>query len=268
MAQDRLISLAAGVSPELEADPTGFLRAAADAGWTAAGVWHDAGSWTDATTRDVTQVLDDTGLIAVDMEVVRMGTDRDQGEALVDAAAAIGAKNILTVSAFEDPHDTAARLQVLCRRARPTGIRVCLEFMRFTTVRTLADAIAVVDLVDEPNVGILVDLLHVVRSGTTFDEIAAADPALFPYAQWCDGPAEPRGWETRDVIIDALDDRSNPAEGDLDAVGFEALFAPDVPFSLEVRSAAIRDAFADHTERAAHVLAATRRALSASSGPK
>ena len=263
MGQNRLISLAAGVSPELETDPAAFLRAAADAGWSAAGIWHDADSWNAATSKDVTTVLDDTGLTAVDMEVVRMGSSRDRGEELVDAAAEVGARNILTVSAFDHPEETAERLGVLCRRAEPAGIRVCIEFMRFTSVRTLADALEVVRLLDEANVGILVDLLHVVRSGTTFDEIAATDPHLFPYVQWCDGPAEPRGWETRDLIADALDDRSNPGEGALGANEFEQLFADDVPFSLEVRSAAIREAFPDHTDRARHILDATRRALRA-----
>ena len=133
--------------------------------------------------------------------------------------------------------------------------------MRFTTVRTLSDALEVIRLADQPNAGILVDLLHVRRSGTTFDEIRSADPALFPYVQWCDGPAEPRGWENSDLLTDALDDRSIPDEGDLAARKFEGLFAQDVPFSLEVRSKALRDSIPDPVERARHVLKRTRAAL-------
>ena len=45
--------------------------------------------------------------------------------------------------------------------------------MKFTSVKSLSDALDVVKLVDAPNVGILLDLLHVVRSGTTFKEIKA-----------------------------------------------------------------------------------------------
>lgn len=190
-----------------------------------------------------------------------MGTEHDRGEALIDAAVELGAQNILTVSSFDDPAATAARFAALCQRAAPAGIRVCIEFMRFTTVRTLADAVEIVRLADQPNAGILPDLLHVVRSGTTFDDIAAVDPSLFPYAQWCDGPAEPAGWDTRALVTDALDDRSIPGEGALAVSEFERLFAADVPFSLEVRSKALRDTFPDPVDRARHLLAGTQTAL-------
>lgn len=256
----RLISLAAGVTPELETDPERFVRTAAAAGWPACGVWFDAESWTDATTAAVRRAFDDTGMVPVDMEVIRMGTDLDQGERLVDAAAEIGARNILTISAFADPGAAAERLVQLQERAAPGGIRVCLEFMRFTAVRTLADAIAVVDATGSDRIGILVDLLHLHRSGGSVDDVRAADPALFPYAQWCDAPAEPRGWDTREIIVDALDDRCAPGEGGLDALGFPALFAPEVPMSMEVRSRALRDGFPDPTDRAAHLLELTRAA--------
>jgi len=261
MPARRLVSIAAGVTPELAADPAAFVDAAAAAGWTATGIWHDAASWTDRTTREVRRRLDDHGLVAVDMEVIRMGTEHDHGEALIDAAAELGARNILTVSSFDDPAETAARFAALCERAASAGIRMCIEFMRFTKVRTLADALAIVRLADQPNAGILPDLLHVVRSGTTLDEIAAVNPALFPYVQWCDGPAEPCGWETRELVTDALDDRSIPGEGALPVHEFEQLFADDVPFSLEVRSKALRDTFPDAVDRARHLLAGTQAAL-------
>ena len=257
----RLLSLAAGVSPELAEDPAALVTAAADAGWAGVGTWFDPASWTDATTREVKRRLDDSGLVPVDVEVIRLGPDGDHGDAIVDAAAELGASNVLAISSFDDPAQTADRLAQLCDRAEPTGVRVCLEFMRFTAVRNLADALDVVSRAAHPSAGILIDLLHVARSGTTFDEIAAADPRLFPYVQWCDAPAEPAGWSTREIITDALDARSAPGEGGLDVMPFERLFAPEVPFSMEVRSKALRDGFPDHTDRAAHLLAATRRAF-------
>ncbi len=256
----RLLSIAAGVTPELADDPARFVESAAEAGWPATGVWFEPDSWSDATTRAVRDRLDDSGLIALDVEVVQISTGGDFGDRLVDVAAELGARNVLAISSLDDHAATADRLGELCRRAAPAGISVCLEFMRFTTVKTLADALYVVGLVDEPNVGILPDLLHVVRSSTTFEEIANTDPALFPYAQWCDGAAEPRGWSTDEVVVDALDDRTIPGDGALDAAGFEALFSESVPFSLEVRSSRLRAAFADPTARARHLLEGTRSA--------
>ncbi len=261
MGNQRLISIAAGVSPELEDDPCTFVEIAAQAGWKGTGVWFDPLTWTETTTKEVGKRVDDTGLTVVDMEVVRMGPKGDCGERLIDAASSIGAKNILTVSSFDSVQETAKRLNELCVLALPSNIRVCIEFMRFTSIRSLADALQVVELVDQKNVGILVDLIHVFRSGTSYEEIRAADAALFPYAQWCDASEEPRGWSTKELIRDAVDDRAIPGEGDMPVKEFEFLFDISVPFSVEVRSKALRDAFPGFLDRAKHLLSATSNAI-------
>tara|TARA_B100000686_G_scaffold338595_1_gene411341 strand:+ start:914 stop:1711 length:798 start_codon:yes stop_codon:yes gene_type:complete len=261
MGEERLISIAAGVSPELADEPCTFVEVAAQAGWKGTGVWFEPESWTDKTTNKISKRVEDSGLTVVDMEVVRMGTSGDCGERLIEAAASIGAMNILTVSSFDSIEATAERLNELCALALPSDIRVCIEFMRFTSVRTLADALGVVQLVDYENVGILVDLIHVFRSGTTYNEIRETDASLFPYAQWCDAPAEPCGWSDRELVRDALDDRSIPGEGDMPVDEFELLFDISVPFSVEVRSKSLRDGFPDFLERAEHLLLATSNAI-------
>lgn len=261
---DRLVSLAAGVAPELHAHPTTLVEAAAAGGWPATGVWFDPASWTAATTREMRSRLDATGLVPLDIEVVRMGQRDDYGESMIDTAAELGVANVLAISTFEARGETVERMATLCSHAAGAGIRVCLEFMRFTSVRSLADAVQVVEAVDAPNAGILVDLLHARRCGTTDEQIHHTDPHLFPYAQWCDGPAEPPGWDDASLIHDALDLRCPPGDGELDADGFARMFAPTVPFSIEARSQALRDDFPDPVERSRHLLERTRAALGTS----
>ena len=128
-------------------------------------------------------------------------------------------------------------------------------------MRSLADALKVIELVEQDNAGILVDLIHVFRSGTTYEQIRAVDPILLPYAQWCDAQAEPDGWSTKELIRDAVDGREIPREGQLPVNEFETLFDTLVPFSVEVRSKKLRDAFPDFTERAIHLLSATKAAV-------
>ena len=212
-------------------------------GWKATGVWFDQESWSSSTSREVKRRIDDTGIEAVDMEVIRLGRSIDTGKALIEAACEVGAKNILVVSSLHSSKETAEQLSHLCSLAKAGDITICLEFMKFTSVKSLSDALEVVKLVDAPNVGILLDLLHVVRSGTTFKEIKACDPNLFPYVQWCDGTAQPVGWSDSDLITDALDDRLIPSEGKLDALTFESLFDTGIPFSIEVRSKHLEKAF-------------------------
>ena len=261
MVSSRLFSLAAGVIPELIKDPARFVEVTAGAGWKATGVWFDQESWSSTTSREVKRRIDDNGVKAVDMEVIRLGRNFEKGKALIDAAYEVGAKNILVVSSLHSTEETAEQLSHLCSLAKAGDITICLEFMKFTSVKNLSDALDVVKLVDAPNVGILLDLLHVVRSGTTFREIKACDPKLFPYAQWCDGTAQPVGLSDSELIIDALDDRLIPAQGKLDALKFESLFDTGIPFSIEVRSKHLRESFPDYEERARYVLDQTLAAL-------
>ena len=261
MVSSRLLSLAAGVIPELIQDPARFVEVTAGAGWKATGVWFDQKSWSSTTSREVKRRIDDTGIEAVDMEVIRLGRSIDTGKALIEAACEVGAKNILVVSSLHSSEETADQLSHLCSLAKAGDITICLEFMKFTSVKSLSDALEVVKLVDAPNVGILLDLLHVVRSGTTFKQIEACDSRLFPYAQWCDGTAQPVGWSDSELITDALDDRLIPSEGKLDALEFESLFDTGIPFSIEVRSKHLRESFPDYEERAKYVLGQTLAAL-------
>ena len=65
MSNRRLISIAAGVSPELEGDPSTFVEVAARAGWEGTGVWFDPSTWTDKTTSEVRKRVEDTGLTSL-----------------------------------------------------------------------------------------------------------------------------------------------------------------------------------------------------------
>tara|TARA_B100000214_G_scaffold374976_1_gene359453 strand:+ start:1276 stop:2073 length:798 start_codon:yes stop_codon:yes gene_type:complete len=261
MAPSRMLSLAAGVIPELMTNPTRFVEVTAAAGWRATGVWFDPESWSATTSREVKKRIDDSGIEAVDMEVIRLGKSIDEGKALIEAACEIGAKNALVVSSLSSSEETADQLSHLCSLAKEGGVNVCLEFMKFTSVKSLSDALDIIRLVDAHNIGILLDLLHVDRSGTSFNAIEACDPNLFPYAQWCDGTAQPVGWSDSELMTDALDDRLIPAHGNLNALEFESLFNADVPFSIEVRSKALRENFPDYERRARYVLQQTLAAL-------
>jgi hypothetical protein len=68
MPNNRLISLAAGVVQEFS--PEDVVRAAAQAGFNAVGIWCDSDTWSTQRTRDVVSALLDTGLCALDLEVL------------------------------------------------------------------------------------------------------------------------------------------------------------------------------------------------------
>lgn len=256
---ERLISLAAGVCPETA--PADFVTATAAAGWPACGIWFDADTWTDAVARDVRQRLDDTGLVALDMEPIFVTPDGDHGDRVIEAAAAIGARNLLVVSRGVDDAHFAERFAELCDTAAPHGIGCSIEFMAFMSVTTLPQAIAVLDTVERPNGHVLIDHLHLARTGGTVADVAAVDPARLSYVQLCDAPdAAPD--DMAGLVTEALDLRLNVGDGELPVADLLDVLPDHTALSLEIRSAALRTGFPDPLERARHVLQATRSLLS------
>lgn len=251
---DRLISLAAGVCPEI--GPDDFVTACAATGWPACGIWFEAETWTDRVAAEVRRRLDGTGVIALDMEPVFVTPDGDHGDRMVEAAATVGARNLLVVSRGVDAGRFADRFGGLCDLAAPYGIGCSLEFMRFMSICDLPQAVDVLDAVDRPNAGVLIDLLHLARTGGTAADVAMVAPERLPYAQMCDAPGD----APDDLVSEALNGRLVLGAGDLPAKAVVGVLPPTTALSLEVRSAALRTAL-DPVERARHVLDTTRRAL-------
>ncbi|MDB5482695.1 MAG: hypothetical protein JWO83_3748 [Caulobacteraceae bacterium] len=252
------LSLAAGVMPDFTPEET--VAAAAAAGWDAAGIWVDMKLWTPRTTREVQRRLEDGGLPALDAEVVwiRPGPDDPDHFRLIDIAAELGAPNVLVVSSAPDAGETADKLGRLSDHAAAAGVRVSLEFGAFTTVRSLADALDVLALCGRPEAGLLVDPLHFARTGGQPADLVGIDRGRFAYAQFCDAASQgPRADDVPAIIEEALDLRLMPGEGALPLSDFLSVLPLGTPLSVELRSKALRDGYADPVERSRALLAAT-----------
>ena len=251
MSTTRLLSLAAGVCPETE--PADFVAACAAAGWPACGIWFDADTWTDAVATETRRRLDDTGLVALDMEPIFVTPVGDHGDRMVEAAAAVGARNLLVVSRGVDDDRFVDRFRELCDLAGAHGIGCSVEFLAFMSVATLRQSLQVLDRVDRANGGVLVDALHLARTGGTPADVEAVEPDRLAYAQLCDAPIV----APDDAYADALDGRSTLGDGGLPIRELVEVLPAHTALSMEIRSAALRSAFRDASDRARHVLATT-----------
>ncbi len=244
------LSLAAGALPEFTADVV--AEAAGRAGFGMAGFTVDPASWDGAMTRRVARLVEQWQLRVLDVEVVWIpaGGKLDDGHRrIVDVALELGARNLLVVSSEPDAGRTGAALHRLCEWSAPGGMRVALEFLMITAVRTLPDALAAVRRCDHPSAAILVDALHLQRSGGRPDDLRSLERRLLPYAQLCDGPAS-CGDSQKQYLEDALDRRDSPGRGELPLRELLTVLADDCPLSLEVRSRRVREALPDPVARA------------------
>lgn len=252
------ISLAAGVLPEFS--PQQCARAAAAAGYDATGVWIDLETWTNATTREMRAILADHALPALDVEVVwlKPGPADDAHLKVVDIGRALGAPNLLCVSADPDDAAVAAKLHRLCEHAQG-DIRIALEFGLFTEIKSIHQARRILEQVNHPAAAMLIDPLHLARSGGTPEDVAAIPRHWLPYAQFCDaGPLSYDLADAKAVITEAVDGRLHVGEGLLPLRALVNALPPETPLSIELRSKALRDRHPDATARARAVLAATR----------
>lgn len=255
-----MLSLAAGVLPEHT--PETAIHAAAAAGYDAVGIWLEPDLWTDARAHDIRRRAADRGLRILDTEVfwIRPGPLDPLMLRGIDLAMILETPNILVVSSDPDIDATAEKFGRLCDHAAPAGINVSLEFGRFTDIATLAIAQRVVAAANRPNGRILLDPIHLSRSGGQPDDLRAVPAQLFAYAQFCDaGPDAPPMMDRAAIRAEAIDGRLLPGDGVLPLGAIIAALPPGLPLSIELRSHALRAAFPEPTDRAAAVLHATRR---------
>jgi sugar phosphate isomerase/epimerase len=257
------LSLASGVVPEC--GPLETIKAAAAGGFDAVGLWIEPPLWTPEWLRNSKSALADSGLELLDIEVIWIKPDSDLAEhkRIIDIGAELGAKNVLCVSSDPDMSATAAKLFELCRHAEASAMRVALEFGIFTEVKTIGMALDVLDKVAHPLRALLIDPIHVDRSGGTAAEIAAVPQALLPYAQFCDAPAKrPDPNDFTAIITDAIDLREHAGAGALPLKAIYQALPPQIPLSIELRSKALRNGWPDPNERAKVTAKAMRAWLS------
>jgi sugar phosphate isomerase/epimerase len=250
----------------LDVGPPHLIALAAEAGFRAVGIRLcspmpggvayplRAGS---PELRETRRLMNAHDVVVSDIEVVRIAADTriDDYAGAFEAGAELGARRVCVN--IDDPDRTRVidRLSALCDLAAPFGLALDVEFMVWRPVARLEDAASVVKAVRKPNAFILVDALHLARSGGTVASVEALDPALIGSVQFCDAPLAPP--PPTGIIDEARGNRLLPGEGELPLRELIAVLPKEVPLSAEVPLARERDS----TKRARLVREATERLL-------
>ncbi|MDO8186512.1 TIM barrel protein [Conexibacter sp. JD483] len=271
----------------VDVPPPRLVEIAAEAGFDAVGLrlWparDDEARWPllgdTAMARETRALLRATGLGVVDVEVLRLTPtpDLDAYARVLAAAAELGAR-FAVVSGFDpDEQRLTANYARLCELAAPLGVRPLLEPMAYSAVCSLAQAAQIATAAEAapapsapaaPRVGatvggVLVDAIHLSRTGGTLADVEALDPRLQGYMQWSDAPAAlPPGLDA--IAAESRTARLAPGEGALPLLGLLATLPADAPISVEVPDDAARARLGDlgharHLQAAATALLASR----------
>lgn len=173
----------------------------------------------------------------------------------VDAARELGAPLIAQGCFERDPARVAALLRDYAAAAEQAGVRIALEFMPMSELKSLGETAAVIAPSGAGNVGLLIDALHLARSGATAADLAALDPASIYLTQLCDAPAQLAPGST--LFEEAMSGRMLLGEGGLDLAGLVRALPPQAEIELE--TPVVSHAGFSPEQRARHAADAAQR---------
>jgi len=209
------------------------IDATARAGYAGTGFWlGDLLGWreSDRDYRSLRRHIDDAGQTIVELEFVtdwfaagerRAHSDAARAE-LFRAADALGARHVKVMPPFlaDDPQGEplAEAFAALCADAADHGLLVGMEMLPFSTLPSLAAALAMVAAADAPNGGLLIDIWHVVRSGGAVADVATVPLRFITAIELCDAAMTMHG----SITEDTMRNRKLCGEGEFDIAGFIA----------------------------------------------
>ena len=234
-------ALAAGCVPEVM--PWEIPRIAHEAGFNSSGMWVDpATTWDESALRKTRATLSEAGIGLIDVEALWLqGDDRvtDTQKLIVDVGMELGARNVLVVSRHDDYESSISQFRKLCEIAGD-DIRINLEFGEFSNINSLASAQDFIRQVDHPAAGVLLDLMHLNRSGEKLPDLNAE---TYSYVQACDFWQSSKNLTGMDYLEAAVDFRCPLGEGEAVTTDFETVCEAEMDVSLEIRSKALRETF-------------------------
>lgn len=212
-----------------------------------------------ALRRDLVAVARDHGVTLALGEGLVVRPDRDVRDLYADDVAImaeLGVRCVNILSFDPDMARTFDQYALLAEMAGAAGIDSAIEFSRGrVSTPDLPTALAAWRHVGRSDCRILLDTMHLIRSGGTPADVAALAPGTIGYVQLCDvplAPAHPIYFE------EAAFSRLPPGEGELPLFDILMALRDDPAIGVEVPMRAVAEAGIGPRERAERALAPAR----------
>jgi sugar phosphate isomerase/epimerase len=219
-------------------------------------------------------MLADNGVVHLELEGLpdwwEAGAERARSDALrrfmLTAAEALGARHLkVTPDTSGAPWDAghwASEFALLAGQAADAGAHLGIEFLPWSNIRTVHDALRLVEDAGHPAGGVVIDVWHVERAGTSPAELAVLPLHRIVGVELADADGEVVGT----LFEDTVDRRRYCGEGSFDLAGIvTALRAAGWagPWGVEILSTEHRRL--DVRQAAAHAATTARGLLESTS---
>jgi len=209
--------------------------------------------------REFAKAMQDLGLELALAEGFAVIPGKDVGayERDLDLFAELGARRANLVSFDPDLARTRDLIAQMAQAAAARGMPASIEFLPESGIPNMQAALDVIAEVGQ-GLTLLVDTMHLCRSGSTPADLVALDPALIGHVQLCDVPLRS---PFATYFEEAVYDRMVPGEGELPLLDILRAVPPDCVIGLEIPLRARMAAGEDAPTRLGRCVAATRDLL-------
>lgn len=227
------------------------VEALSRVGFRGMGIWH-SDLYHILETRslqEMKQILDDNGIVHVELEFLfdwfLDGEKKRQSDAekakLLGAAEALGARHLKVGDFFNQqvPMDRLIEsFAALCKDAADAGTRILFEVMPFAMLDNIEDSLTMLEGADADNGGFMIDTWHIVKMGTSMEQLASIPKRFMLGVELNDGYVEtPEGMDLR---TETTQHRMFPGEGEFDMPTLMSAIQAtgyDGPYGVEVINA-------------------------------
>ncbi len=254
----------------LEIPAAELIRVAADSGYSSVSLWVQApilfGGVLAVPERaaDISRAIDETGVTIGNLEVFNLNSDEPISafELALALGARLGARTATCIDYGSPRTDIPKRLAQFHDLAGRHGLRTLIEPISMGRTRTLQDGIDLIDAAGV-DVGLVVDCVHLIRTGRGAHDIARADPRRIAHLQICDGPLN---LSDDEIASEASVERLYPGEGEFPLIDILRAIPPTATVGLEAPSRSRRERGESPLQRAREAAAATRNVLARAGG--
>ncbi|MCV7381750.1 xylose isomerase [Mycobacterium alsense] len=217
--------------------------------------------------RDVLAAMDERG-VAISLGdgfLITPGAEAHAFAGDLDALAELAVPRINVVSLDPDLARSFDQFAILTDLAARRGIQTVVEPVPGLTVCDLPTALQAVRHVARREFGVLIDTMHLARSGSGAADVAAVDDDRIGYAQLNDTTLRPRGdkhMQHMGYMEEAMFERMVPGEGELPLRDILSALPRDVVIEIEVPRRSLALAGVSPIDRLRPCVAAARRLLS------
>ncbi|WP_179045325.1 sugar phosphate isomerase/epimerase family protein [Sphingobium lactosutens] len=225
-----------------ETDPVGLIEAAAHAGFE-----NICTFFQDTTDESVSfplvsrqnaaavkAALRSTGVKIYNAEIFFLTPDTPVESFIpaLELAAELGARRATALIADEDFGRSTENFHRFCEITARLNISAGLEFMTFTSIKTLSQAMQIIDAAAHANGSLALDMLHMIRNGSGAVDLARLPAGAIGYVQLCDGPLS---MDPDRAFEEAVFNRTAPGQGEfplldaLDHIPIDRCLSLEVP---------------------------------------